>query len=1244
MFVQQERINAFYIHLREDAERYHQRYSYLKHFDQDFIVQRKESDDLSVSYWRETIAKRMDFDIISFDNESPFYSFFVNRAWLYLAYDIAKIISNNYFEYRNNWLRILYPKLKLGFSEQRADEPTNYLSPTLLTPSIGCGSVKLYLANSLPNFTTAYQIKNSGSSEVNQRMLHEYYSGLGESYFYIIPTRELFYVFADCENERIYITRDRVHQFHNALFTLLGIKVNITRAPKEMQKRVYTLFVKSLEKLIVENGGYPNLDLRKYYPNEDKTQIYTDKSFFRPRELALEHEYLANKLLVIKKTYNTYGVKYKDFTNYKDLLPHLIYDDPRSYKPRPLSLVEFVFFRYKYNFIPFSDGEENFTLSRRLLVKVFQYKWSEMRIDISRDIITSLIEPILCYYKSDKSLGAFAKLKLDLNYWSKSVKTINYKPVATMYAKDLRKHLTLSQYENLFRRVESSDTKPLWHLDGIRELYKLYSLLVERDNYKYEKYNFLNVLIHIIQKLTPREIEQDVDAVAGHCLRNHPDKIIKFKDFNTRLISAYRNGRLGFHELLRTLMALKATSSPEGIKDIDYIHSNLMQTDILKPITQRILNIFKRLFTRYDNEVKNHLYDHTQEQSEDRLHWQKLAKILTGMGYFPDYLELLCPTLITYDDKVTGKKLSDFDLRHMIFSTCRRYLINLIHTRNLFHVTKKAFDCNGTQLRHLSAYEIEKIKLAAPVYKNFYKELKSLGILESAIPFRILLGLYRLVNHTNYYIVDSTRKYQFVLLSSDTDYSDFSSSILTQAYNYMTGTLVIKIKKFADGLEYFINAPSSQDENVTGKIYTWEFVCPSDVNELDSDVDENLQAQIVHILRKKEILPSEYSKENEEVIDREYEYFRSAVESLPAIQKSCLLGTVIYLENKVVYFGDIYNQARFNIKFANKYFLTMLAEFYPGFDFNYKLRREYYKSFSLPRGEKPRHMADPNIDLNKILISFMTYKFIPIKSMPTNIYHCSFMDIHMKLPGHTALLKIFDSLKTKYLFLEDADQINEYLRDFYNDLITLGIDMYFNGTQLTRKGYYIACWRWFESLINGSMFANLSVLEVHEIQNILQPIKEYTFVFSKNVSVILNELFLKHIFKDISSVRSVHVACNILFIKAMTNMTVDEFIYFFKCIQPNISVVDAHKVLKLFVISQNKMYPSDLQLVDILKEMFDIKIEERNRTSSFLFESAEQIKPGYIHAQILKLPSTLDSPIEKSSQQFEEASDNNIWF
>lgn len=1015
-YIQPRLLNAFYEQIREYIQTNYSGIEY-RHYDYDFLEARPSRDNLSVGHWKNIIAKRMNFNIYSYDDSSPFSAYFINRPWLRLAYDIARLTSNNSYEYRINWLKILFPKLEIKDS-QSLNEPINYLNPITFQPSVGFGKTKVLFTNYLPSFIRYKELlRQPNNTPGRDRILHEYFTKFAECYIYVLSSRELCYIFPDGSVEKIEVLPQNKDKLEEDLYRLLGVAKGAELRQLMEEDRCIDIARESIEQVIIQNGCYPILDLRPYYITDNKTRIYTVSSYFLTREMTLLNNHNPNIIIPLKSVYRKYGRFYSNFSNYSDILSQVIYDNYKSIRPRPLSVAEYMVLVSKDTTTQHTDGAEVFVRSRRLIIQVLLNKWEEMQIDIPRHYIVFLLNALKSYSTSGE-VGGYAAIKRRLNSWSKEVGTSKFVHLYEKYKNDFRYLFSSTECEDVLRKYQKSQVNVSWHYSSIRQLHKLYSLLIKLRNPQGEldQYNLLNVLINIMELNSLSDFVPQAEAIVVYGLLNHIDMFQYFsKDETPYLQKLKRNlmsksaARKAFAALLPTCPEVCKNDVNNILKIIDNIKGNLH-------FSSRHLGLIKKIFLNYDNEVANTEYDHTMPQSSERIAWQRLAKLLTGCGFFPDYLRLLCPNLLTYTDYVTGRQISEFDLRHLIFSTGRRYLINLTHSLDLFEVTGKAFDCNAIRLRFLDKDELSRVSQADSMYKTFYINVQKNREQEELLPFRLLIGLHRLVTNTNFSAYNRSKNYHITVRQADNEESKLTNT-LYGALMSVVGYVNITVWLNKSSLCYSIDFRKDSTNNITGEIINSSLVNPILESDLEDGISSKQHLEIIYVLRKKGDLPTEFTAENEEIIEREYSVFRRLVNSLSEKQRNLLNSTNIEIGGKIVCFWEAFANARFDLKSANRFFLKFISSFNLPFTYPKQIRREFYYVLSESKDLQPKKMADPNLDLDKILISFMTHVFVPPHSIPSSFIPCSFMDVHIKFPYHVSLISLFDSFYTNYMGL-----------------------------------------------------------------------------------------------------------------------------------------------------------------------------------------------------------------------------------
>ncbi len=1053
------------------------------HVDELFLKSRPLKDNLSLEYWCSIISKRMDFDVSTF-RDSPFVSYSLNHYWLKLAFDIAKLQSSNIDEYRAKWLSILYPKLSF--------QNGKYLDPITFAPYFVTGRVKVYLVDSLPKFTSAKETMEGDF----KRILNGYYLYFGESYFYVWKTKKFYYVFADGEVEDLSIIDKE--KFHLLLLELLQKNNSEIRfGTKSLMERVVKVSNGRLEQLIMSCGGYPNLDLRSYYISDDKDRIFSNKSFFTSR-----CDLLNNDSGKISFVFNDHKYKTnKNSNDFQDILPHIIFDDYSSKLPRPLSIAELGRLRHKEDFKPYTDGKVISTIIRRIITKVFANKWLTMQVPISRHLLIDLINVLhKCYFM--RSTKDFLNFKCALNNWSKSALQNNFHQVVDFYQGDLQDLLALGHYSKLMEKYKNWQGKLFWSADGIREIYKFYSNILKINlEGSFKRYHVLDLFMNIILEEDSANVFPDVQAILVHCLEQCPDQVKLF--VNAFNYDEIRGDIVSHLKLIDGFKKILKYSTNDNQKDISDIILWLETIGKHTKLKAEQINTIIKIYKKYNHDVKNTEHDHTKKLTDKSRDWHSLAKILTGMGYFDDYLKLLCPDLLFYTDNITGKPFSIFDLRHCIFSSNRHYLIYLGHSRNLYKMTGFAFDCSGPKLRYLVYDEVVQIKTADSQFHNYYDELAKQNLNVPQFNFRFISALTRLVTVTN--SIGSKKdktKYIIELVENNSERGDKKEDFWSNNYRRLMNTVIISITDMKKGLI------CKTDFNGLQK----DASCYIDDCELSKKLSRPLtnlnikqhELEIIYTLRKKSFLPEEYSLDQESKIDREYKIFNNFYQNLTVAERNCLNSFIIHTNSKMIYFREIYLLARYDIIYANRYFVYMLRVICPTINFPIN---SYWRIKPSDIEVHKVTFKNPEEDIDKLFVSFLTHYFVPENSLPNRYIDIMAHDMKISFPPHKVLVDLISSFENHYIGTDRNQNVIalecEYLNEIFFKYFYSQIDEY--PTQNFEHKFIAGTYNWVNKVISGEVFKFMQLFEPDEIKNIISVIQDSSSFFSETSIYYFNE-------------------------------------------------------------------------------------------------------------------------------------------
>lgn len=1132
MFVQQDVIDLFYIELKRSLEKYPSK-TIIERLDESFLKFRPKHDNLSIDFWKKTISKRMNFDSCIFTDESPFYSYNVNRCWLRLAFDISKIISANPKEYRNNWLKILYPKLLFSHREY-------YLDPVLFTPYFKTGNVNVYLVNSLPKFASFKDVKKNKSAPGVQRILHDYNLDFYESYFYVLTTSKFYYVFADGSLENVFPNIEE--PFLNSLLTLFkNPKILEDNSLEKIKSenlvkniRVHNVEKSALEELIINFGGYPNLDLRTFYISDNYDKLFSINSFLNYRgDIQLYHSSMKMKF-----TLNTanYGANFNDFNNYKDVLPHVVFEHYNDTRPRPLSLFEFARLRHKDDYRPHTNGNEKFTLLRRIINKTFLDKWSTMHVTISRQLLMDLIQILRTFY-TVSNLNDFNLFKKKLNNWSKQSLYNNFQQIFNVYNSDLKILLSEQKYLFLKNKCLYEKDKIFWFADNIREIYKFYSIILKINlDEKYLEYQTFDLFMNIILETNYDNVKPDIFAILLYCLNECPDQLESF--VNLTEYSSIRFQVISYKTLLNALKSVFNSSLCNNKKDIENVIKELESIKNSKEIPQYCIKKIINVYHDYDNKVKFTENDHNKALNSVNSCWINLAKLLTGLGYFKDYLQLLCPNLSSYTDVVTGKPFSYFDLRHLIFTPDRKYLINLSHSRCFYKVFGLTFNCSTPKIQYLSYIEVEQIKKSSSKFSNYYHELVKKNLNIPQFNYRIIIALRRLVSATSNFNKQDKYNYDIQINDKLVKQQENYFEKVKSYYNNAMGIITIKISSVARGISCYINFNNSQKNNISCTIYNYEF-SREITYPLTNENFKQYKLELIYLLRKKALLPLEYNEDHEKIINNEYIIFNKFYCNLSEIEKNLLDSTIVDCKTNVMYFKDLYRLARYDITTINTYFENMLWKLCS----NDLAKNNYFSLFSSTnKNNNSVFFKDPRDELDKLYVSLMTHYFVPEHSLPIAYLNFRLFDTPIDFPMHTIfplIIKSFD----KYFAELDQDKKSDKIDNKYNkyldkifECLYQQIDKYYNLSGF-EGGYFQEVYSWIVKVISGELFKFMNLFEIKEVLAINSAIEDSGEFFSAAAKDTIT-IFIK----EIQSIASGHASdtksvINIKLIKFLASLS-----------------------------------------------------------------------------------------------------------
>lgn len=805
--------------------------------------------------------------------------------------------------------------------------------------------------------------------------------------------------------------------------------------------------------------------------------------------MLVQHELIKLFYEELQKNYN-YPNKnffYDDFNRqYQDILPYVLFRNDIENRIRPFCLNEFANILQKDNYFPFKS----------ILVTEFVSKWKDMNISISRNLIVDLIHVLHKYYFVE-SLEEFISFKECLNDWSKNSLCSNFGLIANAYIEDLRILLSDKEFELLTRIYSDNNNQDGWFLDDICEIYKFYSISVELELDNQVKHFYIfELLMDVMFENDFKKLNAHILAILLHCLRECPDQIVQLN----KLKENYQVKSLILKEsdLLNRFKNILDLASEDNKKDIQYI------LDCKNSFSEDSLHRIKKIYARYDNEVRFTIHDHNQELTDVSKEWIYLAKLLTAFNYFNDYLELLCPTLDNYLNKVTGLSLSCLDLRYFLFSEDRKYLVNLFYSRDLYKVLGMAFDCNtSNKIRYLGYDEIKQISGESCKFHEYYKYLSKKQLNIPQFNFISIIALQRLITNTSFLNKNDNFNYIFTVNSD--------KNIVNSYYNYFNSIVVIHVSCDKNILYCKINFSNSKYINSECCIYESE-LSKRLITPLTSENFKPHQKEILYLLRMKRCLPYEYNKKQERKILKEYELFNCFYNNLNDNERNILNGTVVKFNDRELYFKEIYLSAKYDICDANMYLKVMLQNIYPSFLPSINNKPGYFLSRAHVEYKHSKIvLKDLSLEIDKIFVSLVTHYFVPEESIPNKCLHYKFLDTAFVFPMHQYLYWLFDSFNNYYAEINDSDVYAQYkfiYENFYKHLYPQ-IDKYYL-TGDFEGGFFEEIYNWILKVVNGEIFKVVHIFEPEEVLEIITIIHENILnpseTLKNNISIFFGEV------------------------------------------------------------------------------------------------------------------------------------------
>jgi hypothetical protein len=1185
MLVQQERINTFYDQLgafiQSATHPNSSSQGVQKHIDEDFVSKREFNP--SVDFWIETIRNRMKIEYCRVSIYSPLYcysGYSGNKFWFELAFDIAKGTNIS-------WLNIIFPKLEM------------LIDPVSFKPVLDTSPIAVYVADVLPHQLNEYdwlfneQAKSAGdhtprgTTILNRQFKYDSTAeeilklkknqiNMDEqrmnSYFFIRATQKLYFIGVNYQASEVLIDESMRSDFVKGLINLLGLTLNPVLRYKTAEdvriefEEARRNLVSSVDfnRLIVVNGGYPRLDLTRYYTNDAQTKLYPIKSFFLSRHevSATYHPEIKRYPSKLTQVMSGEVIEPTSPTLYRKLggnlqiakpklrnnINYTSSDDFTTMYLSPLSLYEFLMIRRKVHYGYYFDGNNSYFSSRKYLTAVIEDKFKSEGHNFSQRALPSLLKLIEYFYDELKDKRDPIDFRRALNLWSKNALKSLVDKVIDTFEIDLKKLIPSSLWDSIRKsRKWLNLDKVKWCREDIYDLYRLYgqeiTVLSYRNDGSHDSYLLFNLFMAIFIEDSLDLVKNDIDGIAVWLTKTAPHLVSS----HPALVSLYDKHKLGpSYKISDIIVAIERLFKTCSDINRPYIADVLSKVISRDKIDEQIIKLISDVYKRYDDEVKNGVFDHTRHQPKNRQAWGYLAKLLAGAGFFDSYLSLLCPTLLSFVDPVTKEPVSNFDLRSCVFSTTRSYLIILEHSFNLFELTGVFCDCSGEKLRLMMTNEVSQIKHAALTFQERFAGLTSQGITGEMLKLSTWYGLYKLVTKSVFKEGFLERKYNLQLETEPSNSDSKSGGTSTAMYNsamclydsFMHNKETIYIRLVETGLHFTINRTKKSSMIVQGVI-PYSNLGPNFRQPITQSLLDKYYLEIIYYLRENNIIPRIYPKQVREKIDSEYLTFDNFYNRLGKEQRLCLDTMYIVVDGEGKYFKDVYRLANLSYRDASKWYMSLLVSIHPDVKFTEETEIQYKQFLSDSR--KSAYKIDFVVTTKGyeiLFLSLMTYEFYTRKDFTYGALSCSYADRQNLIPEK--FKHIFNEFKKERCLMRGEV---EY-RDIYNNVMFSHIYPAYEKSlsKAFPRLYTKKTCAWLVAVVDGTLFKSMPIHSLSWIfdlfESICQNSRRIDSIVLEDFSSMFDEVDINYFNQENK------FGCNIKFICFLKSLNNDGFIEF----------------------------------------------------------------------------------------------------
>ncbi|MDF1758828.1 MAG: hypothetical protein P1U74_11135 [Legionellaceae bacterium] len=1251
MYVQQERIDAFYAQLEVIVQRSQDGDTHLStDFDRNFLNRRNKN--LSIDFWIENISKRMAdqykyFSVLTSINYE--YSISADRCWYELAFDISQIVYDPAKGQNVSWLNILFPKLQ------------TLVDPISFKPLFDSSPSAVYILDSMPSFqdkklfvrmgsddNTSNSHKKTSENVVDETTLlfkkvkielHEHRCNVC---FLVKSSGDFYRISRNHKKELVHIPSDKKPGFVLGLIKLLGIRAYSTNSSSYVEgilpvegTRMHSLVSSAnLDKLIVQSGGYPRLDLGDYLLSRDHSKLYHISSFlpsysieshinraFIDTQAKSDIRILAGEIFQDSAQPSYVPTREGD-------LPWYLYDQFGDVSPRPMFPIE----RAKFSSMVVKMQNNLLRSSGKFIRNPWTNVVTETEtplIKASEKYIASLFDTIQLYYKVKSNPKGLVEFKTALSKWSINVALSSVYKTINLFGIQLNKTISYERLDKAYKEDRVSE-ETFGDSNGISDLDILYSqrvTIISKKNTKiYGRVPLVQVFESILDEINQEVLDRYIYSICSWIKGNSPHlKGLSTLIYGNLANYKFKDGVNNNDYLIYSLKNLLGTCSEINKRSVKELMNYLSNEKIDK---KYILSKLEKIYLQYDKEVANTVYDHTRYQSAMRSSWSTLAKAMAGAGFYDSYLELLCPSLMWHIDPVTETSISSFDLHRCVFSDSRNYLIILEHTQDLFDLTGEVYDCSGRKLRAMTSTEIARIEFADKRYRSFFNHLQSSGLTGVMLKASTWIGVYNLVNSTYYQATDKTR---YILKVNDCEESQsfFSGKSLSQSakglYRFLSPTKVVEISIIKWGYSFYITVhnPKASEPIRRVKISQSE-TSYKYTNTLTQEQIDLIQDEIICVLRRKGYIDELYTPTISNIVRDNYSQFYSFIDNLEIEQRFCLLDTVVVLNGQLKYFSDIVSESKSSTRNSYKWILSLLIDKFPVVTFNEKLEKENAALIQqLRMRSSDSGLCDIQKEVEIIFISLMTYDFYNKDTRP-----CAkeFVFVECRNRIHRDVSSIYEFFRDNYFCVNKID-----LADFYKRLLLDVIYPLYHkiSDQQNERDFSERVCHWLYVITKGALFRILPIYEVDwmkklcfQVINNSNLLNEYTL---EKINILYDDLM-----GDILDEKTKRVKYNIKIIRFFKSLDEKEFLLFLRASGPNYQ----KEILQTFITTKESvnMLLDRLNLLSSCLETYEEGLRP-NSPSEYKLHHGDNLKlEGVVRFDVDKLVGNL----LKSEQSFPE--------